>query len=244
MKKLSQPLNNIELVLLSAIDIDPMISPNTHQSESKQKREYEAFLGISFWINLGFRSITCIDSSCYDFDKFGAAADLSKVRFFSFNGQNRVNKFGKSLGWLDSIEYSLELLPEARYLLFTPARYKILNILDIVDNYQFNIVSDFQSNLSYSFNPFNLFPRYFILDYLLPKKAEIDDYLGSHYEQVLARSIHLAIGNGCSWSMPSKLAYLKQNSGSSGKTYYPTYLHYLLYSVFYDIKLYFFSSRR
>jgi len=204
------------------------------------------------WFNNNyFKKIIIIENSGYHSDKINDLilqySNNTLIEFIQFKGQDFDRNLGKGYGVYISLKYLLnnsEYLFKSDKLVIITGRYYITNFRKIIENPKYDLISDFQKNLSYAFNPILFCTTDFLNKYLLNELIYSNDFNGVHYEHCLSKSVHKAISDGIKWSLPKEVPLIDGISGTSNSPYYRNLFHKYMILSYSRIKFYIFNFNR
>lgn len=199
------------------------------------------------WVNNpSVQSLVLVENSGFDLTVFQEIADNipdKKIELLSFACPAFDGRLGKGYGESFCLEYASQhskLLNMSQYYLKVTGRYYLRNahfFLDfIVQNPDVDVVCDLTKNLTWADSRVFGGKAKFLEQYLCPLRASIDDSAHIYIEHVLARAIHMQIGNGGKWELPPELPDIEGISATINASYHVNSFKALVRRQLYQLK--------
>lgn len=204
------------LILLTGC-INPMGMSFTklQNPEVRRKQYIEA---IKFYLTTTNNNIVFVENSGIDISgEFKELDTRLEIHTFSNNDYNK--NLGKGYGEMIILDYAFKnstLLQSASSICKITGRYKILNIVGILQSYHdanCEIMADLPKRLTYGDSRIFIAEKAFFLNFLLPSVDLVDDSKGIYFEHVLCRCVLYALMEKYSY-LPLK--YKPRIVGQSG----------------------------
>ena len=207
-------------------------------------RKQQYIDAINYWISFSEVSVVFVENSNSDFSKeIQNLIDAGKIEFLCFDGNNYDKRLGKGFGELLCIEYAIvqsNFIRDCDFIFKVTGRYKVLNFRKfqkfIISNPMIDILIDFKLNLTFSDSRFFGFKKTFITKYLLFYKNIVNDSNNIYFENILTKAALVAIANDFKFSPMPELPRIEGFSGSLGKEFKSTYLHWIKHKIKYFLK--------
>jgi hypothetical protein len=199
------------------------------------------------WIeNPSVKSLVLVENSGFDLEMFQKIADSvpdKKIELLSFTCPPFDGRLGKGYGESFCLQYASEhsaLLKASPYYLKATGRYYLRNahsLLNfIAENPEVDVVCNLTKNLTWADSRAFGGKTKFLEQYLYPLRESIDDSAHVYLEHVLARAIHMQIGNLGRWELPPELPDIEGVSATIDISYRVNPLRALARRKLYQLK--------
>jgi hypothetical protein len=239
---------NISLIIPCTIDASGI----TNSIRSNEDRLNDLKTALPIWINSDFfKNYIIIENSNYNgpiiSDIISSSHNKNIVEYIKYDGQWFDRSLGKGFGWYDQIKTAMNksnFAQESEIFVFVTGRYIIKNFEKILLNVNREMMCDIKENLTFAFSPVVVFPKTFILDYLLPEWKGIDESKGLSMEHVQSKALLRAIADGYEWELPYEAPIMDTISAIHNKPYKLYPFHDVIIKYYSYLKKFVFESKR
>jgi hypothetical protein len=182
------------------------------------------------WVqNPYVKSLVLVENSGFDLATFRKIADNfpdKKIELLSFTCPPFDGRLGKGYGEIYCLQYASQhskLLSGSPYYLKATGRYYLRNahsfLRFIAQNPDVDVVCNLTKNLTWADSRAFGGKTKFLEQYLYPLRESINDSAHVYLEHILARAIHMQIGNCGRWELPPDLPNIEGISATINISY-------------------------
>ena len=240
--------NNVTLIVPCTINASGI----THTIRPDEDRLNDLKRSLPIWINSNlFKNYIVIENSNYDglvIDEIiSNSPNKDIIEYIKYDGQWFDRSLGKGFGWYDQIKTAMNesiFAQGSDIFVFVTGRYEIKNFEKILLNVNKEIMCDIKENLTFAFSPVVVFPKSFILNYLLPEWKNINELKGLTMEHSQSRALLRAIADGYEWELPYEAPDMDTISAIHNMPYKRYPFHNLIIKYYSYLKKFVFESAR
>lgn len=207
-------------VILLTSTVYPAIEGYIVNPEDR-KKEYTT--AINYYLAKTSYNIVVVDNSDYNF-----ANDIDNIRleslFYKADGEDAV--YGKGYGEAKILDYAIrhsKFLQNVGQIIKITGRHIIVNIESLLSDCKnsLDVYVDVDLKYRYAQSYFFVCNAIFLTKYLLPRRDEMNDSQGAHFEHSLAKALkHWKSDGGCHHEFKNPI-FIKGHPGNSSINYAP-----------------------